>query len=257
MKAISDFVGSGDIEKFVSKDKNGNDIDPMRACFPILEQVDVGQFRILGTGFFVLNFGVFLTAKHVFEDVLDFTTGEQFRPVVIVHAVDDGSYLTRMVSEIVISNNSDVALCLACNVGENGFKIKNKVIDISFEHPLVGSRIFTYAYPESEHFSESINIVDGIYPGVIKAFHPTKRDSVFLRWPVFETDLHIYGGASGGPVFHEEKAFAVNTSSFQVADGVTDCGYVTPLSEAAGLYVPGLKNLDGSRIILANALTGF
>ena len=254
MKMISDFIGAGDIQKVVAKNIDGQKIDPMTTCFPILEEVSAGQFKILGTGFFVLNFGVFLTAKHVFEDVINFQTGEQLRPIVIMHAVGNGEYLVRSVSQVVINNTSDIALCLASNVDKNNNKIKNKVIEISFDTPSIGSKIFTYAYPESTHSLDSINLVDGVYPGRITDFHPIKRDSALLRWPVFETDMYIYGGASGGPVFNNGVAFAVNTSSLQNEKGVLPCSYVTPIREAAGLYVPGLNNLDGSKIILADAV---
>lgn len=56
MKMTSDFIGAGDIQKVVAKNNDGQKSDPMTTCFPILEEISAGQFKILGTGFFCVEF---------------------------------------------------------------------------------------------------------------------------------------------------------------------------------------------------------
>lgn len=252
MRKKSDLNGSGDLNSMTARNGLDQKVDPLEVCFPIAQEYTVGKYKIIGTGFFVLNFGVFVTARHVFEDVIDFSSGEQSDALVILHAQNDGSFITRSINEININNNSDIALGIVANDINN--EIINKTLDVSFEIPAVNSRVFTYAFPASECLDGKLNVVDGCYPGVIKKIYEKKRDSVLLTWPVIETTMYIHSSASGGPVFYDGKVFAVNTSSLEVEGGVTSHSYVTPVVEAAGLYVPGLINHDGCQIILADAL---
>ncbi len=67
--------GEAEQSLFTVKDSNGgdddDDDDPKKAIFPILKHEENGNIKFLGTGFFVTRLGFFVSAKHVFEDVLD------------------------------------------------------------------------------------------------------------------------------------------------------------------------------------------
>ncbi len=63
--------GEAEQSLFTVKDSNGDDVDPKEAIFPILKHEENGNIKFLGTGFFVTRLGFFVSAKHVFEDVLD------------------------------------------------------------------------------------------------------------------------------------------------------------------------------------------
>lgn len=47
------------------KDGDGNKVDPSHTIFPIIKHDNNGSISLIGTGFFISENGIFLTAKHV------------------------------------------------------------------------------------------------------------------------------------------------------------------------------------------------
>lgn len=56
--------------KFAFATANGAAAQGYDAIFPIMKVVD-GRWHPIGTGFFIMTHGVFLTAWHVLHDALD------------------------------------------------------------------------------------------------------------------------------------------------------------------------------------------
>ncbi len=47
-------------------DGGGKNIDPGAAVIPIMKELERGRLAIIGTGFYISRYGLFLTAAHVF-----------------------------------------------------------------------------------------------------------------------------------------------------------------------------------------------
>ena len=59
-------------------DRDGNDAQGTHAIFPILKQIEGRDFKLIGTGFFISSFGLFLSAKHVLRDCFDDSNSEKY-----------------------------------------------------------------------------------------------------------------------------------------------------------------------------------
>ena len=57
--------------------------NPVGHTFPLLKHNDAGEWRLVGTGFYISSDGLFVTAKHVIDDV--FENGRQVWPLAIMH----------------------------------------------------------------------------------------------------------------------------------------------------------------------------
>jgi hypothetical protein len=68
--------GSVPEEKIGALDGEGNRADLTKAIFPILKKDKYGDFYLIGTGFFITDNGIFVTAKHVLLDVIDENGGQ-------------------------------------------------------------------------------------------------------------------------------------------------------------------------------------
>ena len=204
--------------------------------FPILKVLyyeDGSEIhKLIGTGFFIDNEGLFLTARHVFEgrgSALDLE-GSKGYAVYCVHAVNmERKMVIRHIDvcSIKLRNDTDIA---AGHVENNQMFssttwISNKHLKqtgclnlISIEDIPEGTKIWTVAYPKTTIDPKkddvvNINFVSEAYEGVITKHHPEYRDKGLLSWPCYETDMEIKGGASGGPVFisgSKGTLFAVN-----------------------------------------------
>ena len=53
---------------------DGRPINPGVGVIPIMKEVTRGKLAIIGTGFYVARYGLFLTAQHVLEDLVDWKT---------------------------------------------------------------------------------------------------------------------------------------------------------------------------------------
>ena len=89
-KNLKGTVSKGKID---AVDGDGNVIEPNKAIFPIIKENSHGDFYLIGTGFFITNSGIFVTAKHVLLDVID-KNGEQTHPIFLIQFLGDG-YIKR------------------------------------------------------------------------------------------------------------------------------------------------------------------
>ncbi len=229
--------------------QKGQSADPALAIFPILRQhKDVTRKEIVGTGFFVANGGIFLTAKHVLEMAYEEGPDAPYF-LGIIQFTPDGGYFERALRQIFLSNSADIGLgvCQEAKHNVTGALLENPKIRLSSKQPTVGERISTYAYPDStaEHLGDktAVHTYPHFYDGEIVEDFPERRDPVLLNWPCFQTSMHIHGGASGGPVFDSSgRVIGINTSSLSPD---TDISYITKIQAALALSVDNVILGDG------------
>lgn len=229
--------------------QKGQLVDPAYAIFPILRQhKDVSKKEIVGTGFFVADGGIFITAKHVLESAYEKGPDAPYF-LGIIQFMFDGKFTERALRQICWSNSADIGLgvCQEAKHNVTGALLENPKIRIGLRQPKVGEKISTYAYPDStaEHLGDrtAIHTFPHFYDGQIVEDFPVGRDSAQLSWPCFQTSMHIHGGASGGPVFDSSgMAIGINTASW---DPDTDISYVTKIQAALALPINNVILSEG------------
>lgn len=230
----------------------GQNIDIMTCIFPLLRCYGSGEYVGIGTGCFISQRGIFVTAKHVVESVneLDETEGSI---IVGVHLNADGKTGTlRGIERVFLHDSADIAIGIMKqrDISETMI-IYNRKLPISLFWPNVNEKVYSITFPETLVIPQlkekySPNFVPQALPGrdtkdkalilpspfeswgAIKRLYPFGRDRVMLPGPCFETDLQVYRGSSGGPVFSINGAIigVVSTGYDDV-----QISYITPISE--------------------------
>lgn len=225
-------------------DSKGQDYRLQEIVFPIFKQDENGVVNLIGTGFFIANQGIFLTAKHVLMDVFD-NKDNQIQHIFLVQLLDNGSYVSRPIVRCVSHDKADISVGLAASMNSNTKgDLKNRYIPLSFKTPNLGQIVFTYAYPQTQiealdsEFSQKIHLYPDFFEGKINALHLHGRDTVMMPGACLETDMFIHGGASGGPVFNlNGGVLGVNSTGF---DG-NDISYITPVHVIENLLFDGVS----------------
>jgi hypothetical protein len=243
LKILSPNVGEAPEGTYSVRDGTGKVADPNGAIFPILKQLDSGYFTLIGTGFFIADNGVFATAKHVLLDVCD-RNGNQLHPICIVHYLSRNRFVLRNVLRCTWNNIADVAVGVAEQKIDprTGDILKNRLVTLSVLRPTIGDDVFTYAYPKAVIRLESKNecyFFPQYYEGKLEQFYPDGRDRVMMAAPCYRTNMPIYAGASGGPVFGlHGAAFGINSSDIEGSD--PPISFVSRINELLPLAVTGV-----------------
>lgn len=226
---------------YLASNGDGKFVDLSYAIFPILRQhSDVTKLEIVGTGFFVADPGVFITARHVFETAQESGPGAPYA-LGMIQFTPGGKFYDRAIRQLVVSESSDIAVgvCQEAKHNGNGAVLRNPRLRLSLRDLEEGEDIVSYAYPDSvtEHLGDktAVHTNPHFYAGKIVKHYPEKRDSAMMNWPCFQTSMHIHGGASGGPVFDPTgSVFGINTLSLEPQ---TDVSYVTKIEAALAIVV--------------------
>jgi hypothetical protein len=234
-------VGIAPDNRFCAVAGDGSPRDPAHAIFPILRQhSDKKTHDFVGTGFFVAKCGIFVTARHVLKMVQDDDPRGPFA-LGIIQLLADGTYVERPVRKIIWSNSADIGIgvCAEMKSPSTDQVLDNPILRMTTRDPSVEEPVFTFAYPDTvveQHAnSTALHTNPHFYEGKIEEHFPERRDSSLLTWPCFQTNMHLHGGASGGPVFDSTGAvFGINTSSMAPW---TDVSYVSKIREALGLKI--------------------
>lgn len=228
------FQGEANQSLFIARDNIGKPVNPQEAIFPIFFESSDRRLRMVGTGFFIAPFGLFVTAKHVLQDILDAGYGS-INCATIAHCVDDAVYW-RKFKYYALHPVGDVAVGI-CEFARIAGKdlLTNKIVPINPSPPKIGDPVFTYAYPfmEIENGENSQNIAANprYYAGKVLTYYPYPpgRDKYFLPGACYQTDITIHGGASGGPVFTGAAGIVgLNSSSFS---GQLDISYISDIND--------------------------
>jgi len=225
---------------------DGRRTDLSQAIFPIVTQQQDGLFVAIGTGFFVAENGVFVTAAHVVQAILD-QNGNATGPFGIFQFLPNGRYYVRPIHRTTHHRIADVAVGVAAPMDHNGTKapLPNKLLTLAVEPPILGSRVCTYAYPKTDIQAgrpQTVRFEPAFFDGQLLEHHPNGRDKVVLPGPCFRTTMVVHGGASGGPVVGPDgTVFAINSTGFEDEE----LSYVSCISEVLDLEIPGVS-LPGS-----------
>jgi Trypsin-like peptidase domain len=219
----------------------GESVEGGPAIFPIIRHHTDGTVDLLGTGFFIANNGLFVTAKHVLNAPFDPRTGQQLFPVSIIHFHEKGSYFIRPVIRCAFHPVADLTVGVAAQMtrDSDGALLANKSLVLNVDSIAPGAHVTTYAYPRYEKVItqsgiQIFNVMPSFYDGEIVEYLPTGRDRVMLPGPCYRTSIRIHHGASGGPVFSKDgRVFAINSTGF---DGTED-SYVSSIGGILDLAI--------------------
>ena len=173
---------------------------------PILKEVGHKRLMVIGTGFYVTRYGLFITARHVLKELKDSDKGVLSKSFVC-HMHKQGEIFLRPILRAHWLNEVDIGAGQADNyMGRHPANpLMNLRGRLCAEFPREGEPLTTYAYPENEvlDFSseeEIPEIFGDFFQGGFLRFvkipeHP------FLPFSYFETAVELRGGMSGGPLF--------------------------------------------------------
>jgi len=213
--------GSIHPKEFHCYSKDGAKADATEAIFPIIKQdISSKKYFFIGTGFFITNEGVIMTAKHVLQDVIDgnVATG----PIGICHFLPGNQYKLRSIVKGFWRKDSDIAVALLDQPRHNKTNqtLKNKSLQLTSFPCHRGDSVFTYAYPASDvvHLdkSQKMMLAPEYFSGVLEKEYPRGVDYEILPNPCWRTSIHVHAGASGGPVFNSDgRVIGMNSASYK------------------------------------------
>lgn len=236
--------GEANQEYFKAYDGNGLSTDAGEAIFPIIKQnIQTNQFSLVGTGFFITSTSLLMTAKHVLQDVI--SDQKAVGPIGMLHFLPNNEYKIRSITQGFWFEHSDVAVAQLDQLVHKETKavLHNKLLKLSTSKPLINDIVFTFAYPGSEFSmedsSQKLVLCPSFYEGKLIKYFPRGRDRTMLPNPCWQTDIYIYGGASGGPVFNSKGAvIGINSTSLNIAP---NCSHISTIEHALSIEVSGLK----------------
>jgi len=195
--------------------------NPVGHTFPLITHDASERWRIVGTGFYVNDSGMFATARHVIEDVMQ--NGHQISPLVILHLHSNlglfgpSEVLFRPIAQCWLGETADVALGYAASAtnSSTGEQLKNWCWTLSWRVPNIGAVAATYAFPNSAVSADGrrIRLSPNAYMGRVQAFGD-HRDRVMLPFPFIQVDFRIHGAASGGPTLSGGDVIGINCTEY-------------------------------------------
>lgn len=213
--------------------------------FPIFTFLNIGGFRCLGTGFFINEYGGFITAKHVFMD----PDGQHVPRFYGVQTLLNGERVIRQLEYIDCHPHADIAhgmlgVCINQDTGEETRAPIAETLSIMLDVLDVGDKVNTYGYPIQEITDSHMDTVKIEFQGVAsegEVLQHCREGSLRTRNDCYETTLVTNAGHSGGPVMLNNNVVGVNSSS--VMGGSPS--YFTPLH-----YMLDLRARDGNGTLL-------
>jgi hypothetical protein len=202
--------------------------NPVGHSFPLMTHDEQGVWRLIGTGFYVSSDGLFVTAAHNVQEILD-DSGAQVSPLVIVQLDSESGlfgvqrFLMIPVERCWISKTADIAFGTrsVATINETGRALSHWCWLLSFKSPEVGDDVGTYAFPRHHLTTEApqtLKLEPELYPG-----HVTDkgdwRDGVLVPYPYLEISCRIHGAASGGPVVGPERTVVGVNARYMEPDG--------------------------------------
>ncbi len=211
------------VHKVVNGD--GVPIDPRSAVVPILKEISKGKLSVVGTGFYISRYGLFLTAKHVLDELV-LGNKKEIGVGYICHSANNETVHLRRILSVSLLEPADLAVGQS-DTYESKYPddpLMNMRCGLSIREPSEGEELVTYAYPLNEvlDFTDKSNdpvISSNFYNGVfLHTLGSTERP--YIQYPHYEASIEIKSGASGGPVFSKGKVIGVNCRGWDFGDGI-------------------------------------
>jgi hypothetical protein len=206
--------------------------NPTGHTFPLISHDLAGRCRVVGTGFYVNDEGMFVTARHVVEEVM---RGDvQVAPLVALHLhsptglFGPSECIVRPIVQCWLGDPADVALGYAAiRTNAAGERLKHWAWTLSWRVPDTNSIAATYAFPNSAVSADGrrIRLAPDAYMGRVQG-SGNFRDTVVMPFPFIQVDCRIHGAASGGPLLSGDRlsdVVAINCTEY-VADGDNPAG---------------------------------
>lgn len=180
-------------------------LPPGTGVVPVLKEVGHKQLKVVGTAFFLTRYGLFATAGHVLEELVDRNSRTVLRGYVLQD--DSEQCFIRRIVGASLSNTADIGIGQADNrvglAAPHG--PPNLRAPLSFSRPQPGQSLVSFAYPENavldfRNDSDAPCLRGDFIEGVFRA-QVDSSARPFLPYPHYETSLEIRSGASGCPVF--------------------------------------------------------
>lgn len=214
-------------------------------------EVGFRRLQVVGTGFYVTRYGLFVTAKHVLEPMVDFDK-RTMKPSFVFHIHGDGGpVIVRPIVRAHLLLDSDLGVAQAGDFVQEAPVVPmiNLRASIGIEPPVVGSRVLTYAYPENATLdfnnAEPPQLRGDFYEGAFLGIQPA---NALLPFPHYNTSINLKSGASGGPVFDERgRVIGVNCRGWDFGgapdqeplSSIVPIAHVLPLTIHRPLIPPG------------------
>jgi hypothetical protein len=132
--------------KLHAVDRSGNPLEPRDYVVPIMREIFPGCLEIVGTGFYISRYGLFLTAYHALKTLID-NKKRILNVGYICHpGMDDDIYLRR-----ILQANFFPSVDLAVGQADNYSNkyptnaLENKRVQLAAKVPAPDSVVFTYA----------------------------------------------------------------------------------------------------------------
>jgi hypothetical protein len=217
---------------FKRADAEGPLPNPVGHSFPLLTH-DLRGWSLVGTGFYISSDGLFITARHVINEVL--RDRRQVSPLVILHPRSDtglfgpSEVLYRPIMQCWLTDRADVALGIAANAtnAETGEVLRHWCWPLSWATPELGARVATYAFPRHRMSEDGRTFCfhPELYPGTVRAAGDY-RDSASMPFPYLEVDCRIHRAASGGPIIaNGGNVVGINLSEYENIDYLPGPGF--------------------------------
>jgi len=233
-----------------------NATEAFKAITPVVKVALDGQLTLIGTAFFITGTGVVMTAKHVILDNLT-EGGNDIGGIGVISMYGQMAGVYRSFKRSSWHSRADIAISETAQFREpNGEVARNPVLSMSAlpqrKGELVSSQFFhdSTLSVDRSIITEQLNPlkewafrfefkVNSVAPNtpitadVVRKFSPAARithgtltnyyargrDTVMLPFPAFESNMPIYAGASGGPVFNTQgEVIAINCTRFEGSD---------------------------------------
>ncbi len=97
-----------------------------------------------------------------------------------------------------------------------------------------GDQVYAMGYPASATLSDALNIMQAIQEPTLTQGIISARKEMMNGWTIFQTDVDIHGGNSGGPLFNSAgEVIGVNTfGMIDEAGSVAGMNFAIPISVA-------------------------
>jgi hypothetical protein len=219
------------------------DGDGRLAIFAIVTRPTPTSLRLLGTGFYLQPKGGFATAAHVALEAQKLIS-ERPGSVGISHTLPDGRTFFRPIWKFFIHPTADVAFGVPGAEFVNdrtGEVYRAKILCLKSTPPDFGTAISTWSYPLHRVFGDEatghvLQLQPTFYDGTLQELFTERGPSAKLIPPYYQTNIHLHGGSSGGPVFNfDGEVFGVASCSY---DGAEDVAFVTPAAALLEIDVP-------------------